>query len=578
MTTSQRSNRTAVLVFHGMGIQRPMDTVRGIVNAVWLEEDDQQTANRRFWTHPEPSGNDIDLTVITTNSLLNSDRTIDFHEFYWSHLMTETKALAVLLWLFELVHKGPRLKTGMRTLWWSAAIFLEFVILSTVYLAVLAIDRFAHVESQPWVMFLEPILLLLIVAAITALISLLLGSLRLSGWLWAIAVVAGGLIWITWLNPPDFIDPEVFSVATNLFLATLLAGIVTFLLMRWWGLAALAAAYVLSSCIYAIFYFSWLSNHLSLAQAMKKGWFPWSLTNDWSQVAACLFIGVYLALNAAFLASFIGDAARYFRNSPSNVAVRREIRQQAVNTLEMLHSCSKYDRIIIVAHSLGTVVAYDMLRAYFGRISKRIPCDPRWFGADGQGADNHDRPNLYGRAIITKIAAVCAASARPSNDEEAPRPWLVTDFVTLGSPLTHAHYLMCDGQSEEELNKDFARRVSEREFPVCPPVQDDSDHRLTFWDARAKRRRFHHGAQFGLTRWINLYFPMSQLLWGDAVGGPVAGAELFREGVRDLKVWTRRDRKTALFTHTAYWNTKVGDGRQGPHIEALRAAINLEDR
>lgn len=88
-------------------------------------------------------------------------------------------------------------------------------------------------------------------------------------------------------------------------------------------------------------------------------------------------LGVYLALNRAFLTSFIGDAARYFRNAPSNVAVRREIRQQAVNTLEMLHSCGKYDRIIIVAHSLGTVVAYDMLRAFFGRICEKIPCDPR---------------------------------------------------------------------------------------------------------------------------------------------------------------------------------------------------------
>jgi len=174
--------------------------------------------------------------------------------------------------------------------------------------------------------------------------------------------------------------------------------------------------------------------------------------------------------------------------------------------------------------------------------------------------------------------AVCAANVRPSKDQEAPNPWLLTDFVTLGSPLTHAYYLMCNGRSEPELKNDFARRVSEREFPVCPPARDESKHRLTYWDANARRLRFHHGAQFGLTRWTNLYFPMSQLLWGDAVGGPLAGAVLFRDGVRDVKVSTWLDGKTALFTHTAYWNTKVGDGRQGPHIEALRAAINLEDR
>jgi hypothetical protein len=44
MATSPRSKRTAVLAVHGMGIQRPLDTARGLVNAVWLEEDDRPTA------------------------------------------------------------------------------------------------------------------------------------------------------------------------------------------------------------------------------------------------------------------------------------------------------------------------------------------------------------------------------------------------------------------------------------------------------------------------------------------------------------------------------------------------------
>lgn len=587
MATFLPSKRTAVLAVHGMGIQRPMETARGIVNAVWLKKDDRPTADRGFWTHPEPSNNDIDLPVIATNALPNSDRTFDFHEFYWSHLMTGTRAVAVLLWLFELVGKGLRLKTEMRSLWWGSAIFLEFVILSSVYLVVLTIERLAHVEKEPWMMFLEPFFLVAIVAVIAATISIFLGAFRLSGWLWAIAAVASVLIWILWLGRlgldrlwPDklwlagtFFEPETVRILTNLFLAPLLAGFVTLLLMQWWGVAALAAAYALSSCLYVIYFFSALRGNYALEEAIKAGWFPWSLSEKWSQVAAYLFIGVYLALNRFFLASFIGDAARYFRNSPDNVAVRREIRRQAVNTLEMLHTGGKYDRIIIVAHSLGTVIAYDMLRAYFGRICKQIPCDPRWFGTDGQGADHHDRPSLDGRAIIAEIAA----RVRRSKDQEALNPWLVTDFVTLGSPLTHAHYLMCNGRSVQELKQDFRRRVSEREFPVCPPVPD-FEHRLAFRDTNAGRLRFHHGAQFGLTRWTNLYFPLSQLLWGDAVGGALAGADLFRDGVRDVKVSTRHKGKASLFTHTAYWNTSAGDGRQGPHIKALRAAINLEDR
>jgi len=55
--------------------------------------------------------------------------------------------------------------------------------------------------------------------------------------------------------------------------------------------------------------------------------------------------------------------------------VRREIRKQAVDTLDMLHRLRLYDRIVVVAHSLGTVVAYDMLRAYYSRICDLIPFD-----------------------------------------------------------------------------------------------------------------------------------------------------------------------------------------------------------
>ena len=111
--------RTAVLVVHGMGSQRALDTVRGVVNAVWM--DDEPSA-KRYWLHPEQRSRDVDLSVITTNGVpgTRDQRSVDFHELYWAHLMSETRAVAVLLWLFELVRKGPRLKRGMRALWWGA--------------------------------------------------------------------------------------------------------------------------------------------------------------------------------------------------------------------------------------------------------------------------------------------------------------------------------------------------------------------------------------------------------------------------------------------------------------------------
>src|SRR5262245_62373363 len=110
MSNQQRSRRkrTAVLVVHGMGSQRPLDTVRGIVNAVWLEG--LIHPERKIWTHPELSGADIDLSVITTSSIPSTDhRVSDFHELYWAHLISEKGAVSVLLCLFECVGRGSRL-------------------------------------------------------------------------------------------------------------------------------------------------------------------------------------------------------------------------------------------------------------------------------------------------------------------------------------------------------------------------------------------------------------------------------------------------------------------------------------
>jgi hypothetical protein len=48
-----------------------METVRGIVNAVWLEEDNKQTATRRFWTHPEAIAKSSHVWAQTLGHLVN---------------------------------------------------------------------------------------------------------------------------------------------------------------------------------------------------------------------------------------------------------------------------------------------------------------------------------------------------------------------------------------------------------------------------------------------------------------------------------------------------------------------------
>lgn len=553
--------RTAVLVVHGMGLQRPLDTVREIVNAVWLggaESGDE----RRIWVHPERSGTDLDLPVITTNPIGGTDgRRADFHELYWSHLMSETRSVAVLLWLFELVRKGPRLNRGMNEVWWGGAVFLVLAIQSVSLLLLLAAARSAHIVDQPASLLIAPIQMFLILGVATTIAFTFQRAMRIAKWSAIFTVVLAGVYLVVTFTP------QTEQFVTNL-LPTALALMITIILMGTrWGLPAFAVAYAMA------FSFELLRQILTGG----KEWLPWTLTSEWCAFAAWIIIAIYLIVNAAFLQPYLGDAARYFRNAPSNVAVRREIRRQSVNTLEALHECGKYDRIVIIAHSLGSVIAYDMLRAYFGRIFRQLPADvpelkPLIEEIDA-GALDDEALRDKGRELIARIAEV--VDQRRAKGDRDVKAWLVTDFITLGSPLTHAHYFMCRGHDDAALAADFKRRVMERELPTCPPRLIDGDGMLTHVHARSGERRFHYAAIFGLTRWTNLYFPREQLFWGDAIGGPMR--DVFGEAIFDVPVCKNHAGEPEFFTHRDYWDVTGDGGYHGPHIAALRDAIDLAD-
>jgi hypothetical protein len=618
-----------------MGSQRALETVRGVVDAAWLQDANDPNADippRRVWTHPEYSGIDIDLSVMTTSSLSvnapngQQNRSIDFHELYWAHLMSETRAVAVLLWLFELVRKGPRLKPGMRALWWGASIFLCILAASVILLGLHAALQFLghppliddnhipfgavdnsgliklsnHGYHEPEALILAPFFVLFMVAAYVALASLWKRAFRIAIPAIVVTIVT---FWIYFRT-----GDEQIRQAAVLFLPIVFSIAIAGIAMGKWGARVMVTTYIFAGLFFGVYLHSrymidwdgclfYLPKYISPNQCVpyfvslnpfvriwNEGWIFWSLNERYSSVIALSVIVIYGVLYALFLQPYLGDAARYFRNSPGNVAVRREIRKQAVDTLAALHASNKYDRIIVVAHSLGTVVAYDMLRAYFSRICNNLP-DPSTLGQVVQNIDStvigtDGSPALKpvlrrgARQIIRNIEA--SPQTAPAGDAPPQAvKWLVTDFVTLGSPLTHAHYLMCTGNTYEALEEDFERRVHEREFPTCPPARLDSDGLLLFTNPKTRAQEFHHGAIFGLTRWSNLYFPLVQLFWGDAIGGPLA--PVFGPHIEDVEVSTRTPPGPAFFTHTAYWSLAWNGGRNAPQIRALRAAINLED-
>jgi hypothetical protein len=614
--------RTAILVVHGIGSQRALETVRGVMQGVWLDRDNPADSGKRVWTHPEKDGADIDLTVMTTSTVPDSKdrRRVDFHELYWAHLMSETKAVAVLLWLYELVRKGPIMKLGMNGLWWAAAIFLCLMNLSLAVLVLQGIWLFSKTIAQ--IMLIAPFLLLvasLIAGLVVALRYLAFRLIIAFAILLIICAAVGAAYFKVELLVPG--DPPVIAdgveVFTQVALPTLIALIATVLIMGRHGLRAFGYALLISLVVFGGFIAADRYWHPDSATnvTLLKAW-VWGLNSPWSVATASAVIGLYLIVNTAFLQSYLGDAARYFRGSPGNVAVRRAIRKEAVDTLERLHKSGQYDRIVVVAHSLGTVVAYDMLRAYFSRICDELPpvaalapefgeIDASSWQPEDKKASIADRKTLRtkARAVVADIAVM---AARQAGQESKYKSWLVTDFVTLGSALTHAYFLMCVAKSAkekkaEEINKakavqagtvirddankkdsdadlkeDFARRVGEREFPTCPPKRLDQDGLLTFANPKTGKRQVHNGALFGLTRWTNIYFPRSQLFWGDAIGGALS--PIFGYHIVDLEVSTRKAGGDDFFTHTAYWDVhRQPDTHDAPHIVTLRKAVDLAD-
>ena len=124
---------------------------------------------------------------------------------------------------------------------------------------------------------------------------------------------------------------------------------------------------------------------------------------------------------------------------------------EAVDTLERLHDSGQYDRIVVVAHSLGTVVAYDMLRAYFSRVCDELPpvaelgsdfddIDVRSMAAGGQAASDCGQEGATRRRRAAHVSRILpgGGSETAATRSGTYKSWLVTDFVTLGSALTHA--------------------------------------------------------------------------------------------------------------------------------------------
>jgi len=266
-------------------------------------------------------------------------------------------------------------------------------------------------------------------------------------------------------------------------------------------------------------------------------------------------------------ASFV-DVVRYLDTSPRSYAVRREIRKGLVEMLQGLHASRQpiYDRVVLVAHSLGAYIAYDAIAYLWGTMNSQT-----------------DHKEAVDKGLDALLALERAASELPETGtagqhlveafQDAQRdlgveirsqgnPWLITDFVSVGTPMYFADQLMAgkDGRS-------FESRIDRRELPTCPPQNEESvgnningTKRFYSWEKRTwagpkgkqafvRRRVIYEGAPFAVVRWTNLYFPVKLGIFGDWFGGPLA--PVFGSGIKDLAVMGNKygDPGTRLWRH-----------------------------
>jgi hypothetical protein len=389
----------------------------------------------------------------------------------------------------------------------------------------------------------------------------------------------------------------------------------------------------------------------------------WAIYGLGVTIAAVSVAGVVMLALAskAFLVPVMADSARYFSREPAHIGARQRIRQAGVRLLDKLHerapSEGGYSRIIVVAHSLGSAVGYELLVDYWGRRTGALPIsDPvlkaciaelesaahklnRAASADLPKALSayRDRQADLQRRLAEHAAAVYDHSredgrrrmrtpARPIKEGEdadaAPRHWLISDFITLGSPLTYASLLMTEGPDN------LHDKMADRTFATCPPTPfapgntamtyrkvgspeltpSAEPGRITFegWDGEP---RLAHHAVFAPVRWTNHFFPVEGwIAKGDAIGGPLSpvstdllsttGAASFGNrqlnqtdqgvigrGVREKPLIRKHTGKT--FAHNEYWRTPLRTqqlraelAKAAPwpmHIAALIDSLNLDE-
>jgi hypothetical protein len=305
--------------------------------------------------------------------------------------------------------------------------------------------------------------------------------------------------------------------------------------------------------------------------------------------------GVFIYLVVRYLlprfniiaAQTIGDAVKYLTPSPQNIDSRYKIKQKGVSLLKRLHEKKDrngnplYSRIVIVGHSLGSVVGYDIITnlwhdyIYCYAPEKAPVLQPKLDEMTTLLIQYHQNKNSQEFPLEAYNQLQHSLFKEIKSLEN---PWLISDFITIGSPLCHGAYIM--GKDEAE----FERKTNYRELPLNPSkievklkneeIVKDYKNAISYIDTlpdkegnAIKMRIINHSSQFSFIRWSNIYFT------NDYVGGDLKN--YFGEGIKNYCFAPKGSvfkKMLPCFSHTDYWNKE-----QIESIALLRDLLKIKD-
>ncbi|MDB5614377.1 MAG: hypothetical protein JWQ22_2030 [Devosia sp.] len=513
--------KTAVVVIHGIGEQRPLETLREFVETVYRR--DHTLASLPVGLNgmldisvvPDDVTGSAELRRITTLKDGPQNRT-DFFEFYWADIMDGTPIDMVTGWIRTLLLRSPwRLPQAKKV-------------------------------KRAWLILL--VMVVLVGAS---------GLLAIHSGIAELIESSGPAQWIgQWLG-------DIRPYAGGFFV---LAGLGLLLV----GMAQ--ARFDMSKVAVG-------PSFVLIAAGAVLLVIPASIASSLAFWAALVTGGVGWALNAV-ITPYAGDVVRYVRATPRTVERRRQVRERGMALLEALHKKRLtgppleaftqanandpplYDRIVLVGHSLGTIIAYDILQLFWEKYGP-----------------THHQDWVAGDSAVQEALQACDASVKTAWDiphvavdatefeksrvrlfsllRDARPGWRISDLITLGSPLAHAEFLMVDSPQQVE------DACFERRFATAPPRPDPMLGSMLVAPPGPNLRQGqqpiaypHFAAQFAAVKWTNLYDEHANPLLGDLISGSLAGS--FGSAIHERRVTIRRPGLRGalgrIFTHTQYWS------------------------